>query len=241
VVAARQRVISHAYPDCWPELIFDLTPNWLVLRSHEAEAIRRKSPELFERFYTLAKTFDVRAQVAAVPSILGRGYLINDAYFEVYRRQIESLRDGSLVGLQPINTKRLVINESWGRPAYDSGTNLVCHAPSRLAFAKPPGAHWFSGSFGIFEGAYADPKNSTDGAVFTVVLVSPDGARKELFRRTLNPRDLAADRGKQTFALELPLALTASIEISTTPGASNSNAFDWTYWSDLLLEFSHAR
>jgi hypothetical protein len=147
------------------------------------------------------------------------------------------------VGFQPITARTLEINESWGRPAYDSAPNLIALAPSRLVFKQPAGARWLSGQFGIFEGAYVDPKNSTDGAAFTVTLLSPDGTRRELLHRLLNPRDVMTDRGEQAFSVELPITPTPtySIELATSPGPNDNNAYDWTHWSALSFEIPHAR
>jgi len=242
VVAARKRTELKTYPECWPDLILDLAPNWVAVRTNEADTIRGRAPDLFKLYYTLAKTFDVRAKINAIPAIAGRGYLLNDAYFEVYHRTIKLPHEGeSSVGFRPVTAKNLEVNESWGRPAYDSGLNLISLAPSRLVFEKPAGARWFSGQIGIFEGAYADPKNATDGAGFAITLIYPDGTRRELLHRLLNPRDVATDRGKQSFSVELPATptQTCSIELVTSPGPSNSNAYDWTYWSTLLLEIPH--
>jgi hypothetical protein len=239
MVAARKRASTHSYPDCWPELIMDLTPNWLVLRNYEADAIRKKSPELFSRYYTLARTFDVRKDVQAISWIAGRGYLMNDAYFEVYRRKSDTQHGDSPVGIRPVIVKSFSVNESWGQPAYQSGSNLVAHAPSRLVFKKPVGAHWLTGGFGLFEGAYADPHKSTDGAVFTISLISPRGTKHEILRRPLDPRNQIADRGLQSFSVELPTAAVGFVELSVLPGPKNDNAFDWSYWSGLQLECPH--
>ena len=48
VVAARRRASARDYPGCWPELIIDLSPTWLVLRSYEAKAINEHTPELLQ-------------------------------------------------------------------------------------------------------------------------------------------------------------------------------------------------
>jgi hypothetical protein len=236
VVAARRRAGSRAYPFCWSELIMDLQPDWLVLRPYEAKTIRERDREVFERFYEPARVFDVRAQVEAISFLPGRGYLQNDAYFELYRRR-PGLPQG--VGLKLINAAVLTRRDSWGQPAYDSGHNLLAHAPSEVEFPKPAGARWLSGSFGFFDGAYANPNQATDGAVFTISFVGPDGVSQVLLERALHPLEEPADRGLQPFHVELPLNDTGRIELGISPGPAGSNAFDWTYWSELMLEFPH--
>jgi hypothetical protein len=241
VIAARKRASSRAYPDCWPEMILDLMPNWIVLRSYEADTIRRLSPDVLNQFYSLARIFDVRETVTAIENIAGRHYLLNDAYFEVYRRKAEYGRTGQgFVGLRPINSKNALTNDSWGEPAYDSGSNLVTHAPSRLVFKLPAGARRISGEFGIFDGAYRDNQNSTDGAVFSITLISSDGVRQELLQRALNPRENITDRSRQSVSIAFPAMVNGSVEFATSPGPSGSNAFDWTFWSSLSFEFPHS-
>lgn len=226
VVAARKRASSRAYPDCWPELIMDLVPSWVVLRSYEAETIRRGSPEVLSRFYSLARTFDKRAEVNAISSIAGRFYLLNDAYFEVYRRNpIYDRPDRGMVGLRPINSTHAKLNESWGRPAYDGALNLVSHAPSRLVFNQPSGARRITGHFGFFEGAYADSQNSIDGAEFIITYISAEEIRHELFRRKLDPRFNETDRGSQSFSLVFPTESDGSVELVITSGPHGQNGF----------------
>jgi hypothetical protein len=214
----------------------DLQPDWLVLRSHEAAAIRARDPEVLTRFYKLAKVFDVREQVDAIRFMPGRGYLANDAYFEVYQHRAEFSRD---MGFLRIRAAALTHNESWGQPAYDSGLNLQAHAPSRLEFKKPAGTRWLSGGIGFLEGAYAHPLDGTDGAVFTITFVGADGGRRVLLERALRPTSQAADRGTQKFRVELPADVPGKIELAISPGPQGNNSYDWTYWSELMLETPH--
>jgi hypothetical protein len=239
MVAARKRSTSRSYPDCWPALILDLSPNWLVLRTYEADTIRRLSPDLLTRRYELAKVFDVRPQVDAIPRIMGRGYLLNDAYFEVYHRRGNAHHDGVPVGrIALISVAEMKEKRMWSGDAYESGPNIVANAPSRLVVAKPAGARWLSFGIGFFEGAYNNPPNSTDGAEFVVRFVPADGTPpRELFRRFLNPRDVSADRGTHAFSIELPPAGRGDIEFVVSPGPHGSDAFDWAYWSTPMFEY----
>lgn len=236
VVAARYRATSRSYPYCWSELIMDLQPDWLVLRRHEMETIRSRDPEVLQRFYELARVFDVRLEVEAIRHLPGRGYLLNDAYFEVYHRRSE-LPTG--VGLQRIKADILTHNQCWGQPAYDTGTHLQAHAPAQLEFVKPAGARWLSGGFGFLEAAYARPPDGTDGAIFTIAMVAADGTRRMLLERVMRPCIEAADRGTQNFRVELPVGVTGKIELAISAGPQGNNAYDWTYWSDLMLETPH--
>jgi hypothetical protein len=204
-----------------------------VLRPHELESIRNRDAEVLERFYDPARIFDVRAAVAAVGFLPGRGYLENDARFEVYHRKAGLPQR---VGIARIKQAQLTRRDSWGQPAYDSGVNLLAHAPSRLEFKPSPGARWLSGGFGFLEGAYATPPNVTDGAGFRIVHVGPTGERTVLLERVLRPGAEVADRGVQRFRVELPAGEGGHIELQIDPGAYGSNAFDWTYWAELMIE-----
>lgn len=236
VVAARRRADSKSYPFCWSELIMDLQPDWLVLRQFEREYIRNRNAEVLERFYDLTKTFDVREQVAAIRFLPGRGYLTNDAYFEVYRRKA-GLPKG--VSLKPIKQAMLTRRDAWGQPAYDTESKLLAHAPSLVEFDVQPGARGLSGGFGLLEGAYANPSSATDGAGFTVTHVSESGVRTVLLERSLRPVTEGADRGTQRFRLELPADAAGTIELKINQGPYGSNAYDWTYWTELMLETPH--
>ena len=236
MVAARLRASTRSSPFCWSELILDLQPDWLVLRGHEAEAIRARDPEILERFYKLTRVFDVRPQVQAFSFMPGRGYLLFDAYFEVYRRQA-SFRAG--VGLRRIRAATLTLNQCWGQPAYDTtGLHLQSHAPAQLECPKPAGARWLSGGFGFLEAAYAHPPDGTDGAIFTIAFTGEKGTRQILLERAMRPCVEAADRGTQNFRLELPVE-SGKIELLISAGPQGNNAYDWTYWSELMFETPH--
>lgn len=111
---------------------------------------------------------------------------------------------------------------------------LGAHAPSRLMHPLPRGARVLRGVFGFAEGAYANPKKATDGALFTVDLVGADGARQRLLERRLDPANRVSDRGPIVFDLSLPENPAANIEFIIEPGTSPT--YDWTYWGDLQVE-----
>lgn len=233
VVAARQRATSQSYPFCWSEIIMDLQPDWLVLRQHEREFIQNRDAEVLEHYYERARVFDVRAEVAAVKFLPGRAYLENDAYYEVYRRKA-GLPAG--VSLRRIRQTDLTKRDSWGQPAYDSGRNLLAHAPSTVEFPVGKGSSGLSGGFGLLEGAYTNPANATDGAGFIITHVTETGERTVLLERLLRPQSEAGDRGPQRFRVKLPAGGGGRIELHINVGAYGSNAFDWTYWAELTVE-----
>lgn len=237
IIGARKRARSRDYPDCWPELIVDLWPTWLVLRDFEAAAIHDQAPELLSSFYSLTKTFDVRNQVNAIEKIQGRGYLLNDALFNVYRLNPRPTNDPAPVASrQLIRTSSLTGNEAFGGPAADVGLKISAHAPSRLQLTRDVRARWLRGAFGIERGANEKSESSTDGASFQIFFKPDGGERQLLFRRDLNPRDQVADRGPQLFSVDLPGEMSGVIELHTAGGPNSNNSFDWAYWSFLRVE-----
>ena len=66
-----------------------------------------------------------------------------------------------------------------------------------------------------------------------------DGAETEVFRRTINPRVEAMDRGEHQLEVALSSFSAGDIlELEITAGPSGDAASDWTYWSELKLETS---
>jgi len=238
VVAARRRAEAQAYPFSWSEIIMDLQPDWLVLRPFERQYIHNRDAEVLQRFYDLAQVFDVGPSLDDVGFLPGRHYLSNDARFEVYRRR-SGLPSG--VGLRRVKEAMLTRREAWGQSAYDSGSRLIAHAPSVVEFTVAPGARWLSGGFGMQDGAHANPPQVTDGTDFSITHVSETGVRTVLLERALRPASQEGDRGPQSFRVELPAGEPGVVELKIGHGPHGSNAFDWAYWSDLMLETPHRK
>ena len=238
MVAARRRAETHSYPYCWSELIMDLQPDWLVLRPYERDAINNHEAEVLGHYYERVRIFDVQDRIAAVRFLPGPGYLTNDATFEVYHRRA-GLPAG--VGLKRVREAALTRRDSWGQPAYDSGLDLVTHAPALVEFPVAPGARRLSGGFGLRPGAYANPPNATDGARFSITHLSSSGQATVLLTRLLRPVTVAEDRGTQLFRIELPPGDNGRLQLKVDPGDYGSNAFDWGYWTELTLETPHDR
>lgn len=117
------------------------------------------------------------------------------------------------------------------------GLIFFAHAPSLFSYRLPPEASQLSGGFGFRPGAYAASNpGRTDGAEFTISLVTSNGRRSELLRRMLRPAELPSDRGEQRFICALPASQQGSIiELAISAGPAGNAASDWTYWSNLQL------
>lgn len=123
-----------------------------------------------------------------------------------------------------------IIISSFGASAQLEGDALVyfAHAPSTLIYAVPPKAVRLSGRYGFRAGAYtAGNRGHTDGAEFSIELISPHGQRTELMRRLLQPWTIAEDHGEQPFNLLLPnYAAGRKLELNITSGPANNSASD---------------
>jgi hypothetical protein len=113
------------------------------------------------------------------------------------------------------------------------------HAPSLLRYSLPREAIRLKGTYGVHPNAYSsDNKTPTDGAMFIVRVVSPDGQARRLLKRWLRPSADPSHRGSQSLDLPLDgLESGSRLELEISPGPDGNMASDWTYWSDLILEF----
>jgi hypothetical protein len=237
MVLARKLARSKAYPYCWGELSEILHPDWLVLRPFERNDINRYHPRILTQNYELVKTFDATESIRKASFVPLRGFLNYNAIFEIYKIRVPFVRPPGpfLPVLLPVTLEALTTKKA----AYAvelSGRAIKAHAPSQLVLSVPTGADSFQGGFGIFEGAYANPPNVTDGADFSIEHISPSGTRTMLLHRRLNPTTVIADRGLQTFNIALPKKSAGRLELRIDPGANGS--FDWTYWNDLKSGFA---
>jgi hypothetical protein len=71
-----------------PALIGSLRPDWVVLRAAEVAAMSPVEMADFQQDYFMAASHDVRPAVNAVAWLPGREFLLNDAYFTVWRRKL---------------------------------------------------------------------------------------------------------------------------------------------------------
>jgi hypothetical protein len=82
VIEARKRLKTNA----WSQIVMDLHPDWLVLRSSDAKEIYLAGSTLLSKDYQLAKVFDCSEAVKEL-SIQGKGYLEYDQTFLVFHRK----------------------------------------------------------------------------------------------------------------------------------------------------------
>jgi hypothetical protein len=77
-----------------------------------------------------------------------------------------------------------------------------------------------------------------DGVVARLYFETEATGRKVLFERTLNPRDVEADRRWLDVELDLSAykGQSGTLELECTPGANGDYTADWLGWSGLYLE-----
>ncbi len=119
----------------------------------------------------------------------------------------------------------------------DGRLEYFVHAPSALVYRLPAGGGALRGGYGIKPAAYApDSPAPTDGAEFIIRWRPTAGGELVLLRRLLRPREVTADRGGQSFRVELPAGPGGELELAIETGPDENATSDWTYWSNLLLE-----
>lgn len=69
-------------------LIAALRPDWTVLRASEVLALTPEEHAALERDYALVATHDVRQVINDIPWLPGRGFLLMDAYYTIWRRKV---------------------------------------------------------------------------------------------------------------------------------------------------------
>jgi hypothetical protein len=68
-------------------------------------------------------------------------------------------------------------------------------------------------------------------------MISSDGTKQTLLHRMLNPRDVAGDRGPQSFSVDVPSHPDGTlVTISTDAGPAGDRSWDWTYVSDVIIK-----
>ena len=82
VIAAEKKLKTTRLAKVIPEL----QPDWLVLRPAEADPIRKEAPGLLKEDFSEVKVFDASDRVASYHWLPGRGYLLFDQKFIVFRR-----------------------------------------------------------------------------------------------------------------------------------------------------------
>ncbi len=112
---------------------------------------------------------------------------------------------------------------------------LNAHAPSELEFQPPAEARTITAKFGLLPAAYAGGPAVTDGIGVEIFERLPDGRRRTLFRRQLDPARREEDRGTQQIVLADVGPFHGRIFFRFTPGLGDNVVNDWAYWAGITV------
>jgi len=101
------------------------------------------------------------------------------------------------------------------------------HPDSDLSVRPGAGATQIRWVFGIVAEAYLQAGDKTDGVEFIVTGEQPDGHRRQIYRRVLDPLKNAADRGNQDVTIPYHVLPGETVTFSTRPNGSYN--CDWAY------------
>jgi hypothetical protein len=118
----------------------------------------------------------------------------------------------------------------------------VAHAPGHVVYACPADLHRVTFGFGLEEASYWGDNHAmrTNGIDVVVEFRDDTEIPVELFRRRLDPRNVAADRGVQHAQVVLP-GKRGRLVFHFAPGPNNDASYDWSYWTNFSGEIRPAR
>jgi hypothetical protein len=118
----------------------------------------------------------------------------------------------------------------------DGRDAVLAHPISELQFNPPAGATQIDAEVGIVAAAYAPGAAvATDGVGVEIFELLPNGLRRVLYRRDLDPAQVPADRGPQTIRLDQAGPFAGPVIFRITPGPQRNYNNDWAYWSRIAI------
>jgi len=118
----------------------------------------------------------------------------------------------------------------------DGRAAVLAHPISELQFNPPAGATQIEAEVGVVAAAYAPGVAlATNGVSVEIYEIQPNGLRRVLYRRDLNPARVAADRGPQAIRLEQAGPFAGPVIFRITPGPRGTYNNDWAYWSRIAI------
>ena len=152
----------------------------------------------------------------------------------------DKLRDNDLgaLDLPMVSPKPVKARSMFGISVGEVGARRVifAHPASEIYFVPPAGAKRIDAEVGIVDAAYAPGgKGITDGIGVEIFELRPNGLRRMLYRRDLNPAKVVEDRGPQTIRLDEAGPFTGTVVFRITPGPQNNLVNDWAYWGHIEI------
>ncbi len=113
---------------------------------------------------------------------------------------------------------------------------INAHPDSEIVFTPPPGAMRIFAEVGLADAAYQPGGPAiTDGVTVEILENRPDGLRRLLYQRTLDPAKVAADRGVQAITLDPAGPFGGTLVFKITPGPRDNPVNDWAYWGRIEI------
>jgi hypothetical protein len=207
----------------WARLIEYLSPDWLVLRTHEFNNVRNSIHRVIDENYRYVTEFNTLAEVDQL-HVYGLGYIRHDARWIIFQRQKPKryrvdVTDPATQANYPLPIEAFEGTEGMYK----------LHAAGLIGFRIPTEARHLKFKYGLPRGTYtASPV--TDGARFVVLLF--DGRHStQIMSRYLNPASEAADRGALNFSIDLPPSPYGDRDLIFISDPGASDVMDWCCWS----------
>ena len=118
--------------------------------------------------------------------------------------------------------------------AADGQPAVTANAPCELHFVAPPDATMIEATVGLYDGAYAEATPS-DGVEVVVLERFPDGRRRVLYQRNLDPVRRPSDRGTQKILIKPTGPLRGILVFGIYPGPADNPSYDWSYWGHISI------
>ncbi len=105
--------------------------------------------------------------------------------------------------------------------------------PSSLVFSVPAGHLRLEGLFGLMPRSYT--KRDSDGARFSAVLVRDGVDLATVYERTLDPRNIATDRGHVRLDTWFDSDAPSELHLRVDGGPAGDTRDDWPYWGAVRI------
>lgn len=116
----------------------------------------------------------------------------------------------------------------------DNGQGLLTQAPTEIHFHPPAGSRTISATSGMLSSSYTPP-NDTPGMRLCVFEEMPDGTRRVLFERVLNPLAETRDRGDVAIEYTQEQPFTGALVFAHYAGPTGAVNFSWGYWKRIVI------
>lgn len=129
-----------------------------------------------------------------------------------------------------------------GPELWDEGSEqrFFAHPETKLWFPLGEGQYRLRTTIMMTASSYTGvpPTDATDGVFLIATIIDSNGARQEVRRQHINPRDNPADRGALTIDWAFSLSGKSQLEVSVTAGPAGNAARDWATLGTINIDRS---